>query len=146
MKERISVSKILSILSGLIGVYIIISGAQGIELKTGVIFSIVSVILWPISSVIVKKISRTYDPIIITAMAFWIATVLSVPCSLTEITSTKNYDIFTPQSIACIVYLGIIGTAVQIYSEISVFQYSQEAKKACKLNKTEQTAGGSSTQ
>jgi drug/metabolite transporter (DMT)-like permease len=68
--------------------------------------------LWSISSVVVKKISRTYDPIVITAMALWIATVLSIPCSFAEITSVKNYDIFTPQSIACIVYLGIIGTAV----------------------------------
>ncbi len=112
LKERIGPARILSILLGLAGVYIIIAGARGVELKLGVVFSIVSVILWSLSSVLVKKISTEYDPLAVTAAALWIATAFSIPCSIIELAHTAQYNLFSPVSIGCILYLGIIGTAV----------------------------------
>ncbi len=112
LHEQITSSKIISILLGITGVYIIIIGSKGIELKLGVIFSILSVILWSLSSVIVKKTAKKYDPITITALALWIGTILSIPCSALELLKIPHPNLFSINSLLCIIYLGIIGTAV----------------------------------
>jgi len=61
LEEHVGPVRIVSIFPGLAGVYIIIAGAHGVELKLGIVFSIASVILWSLSSVLIKKVSAEYD-------------------------------------------------------------------------------------
>jgi drug/metabolite transporter (DMT)-like permease len=112
LKERAGVIRIFSILLALAGVYCIVAGDHGAGLKLGVIFSFISVTLWSMSSVAVKKIAGKYDPFVITAAGIWIATLLSIPASILELSHTEHYDLFSVRSILCILYLGSIGTAL----------------------------------
>lgn len=112
LKEKINFRKVVSIIMGLIGVYLIVFNQKEVEIKVGVLFSILSVLFWSASSVVTKRMSKKYDSLLLTAFGIWLATVFCIPASCIELLKTPHYTLFSGQSIACVLYLGTIGTAV----------------------------------
>lgn len=112
LKEKVSFGKIASIILALIGVYIILYGSQAVELKIGALISVVATLFWAFSSVIVRKISHAYDPIVITAYGILIATICAIPASGIELMTTPHPGMFTLSNCECVLYLGLIATVL----------------------------------
>jgi drug/metabolite transporter (DMT)-like permease len=112
LKERLTRSKLVATITTFIGAYVILGGARTVGTVWGIAFSMVSVIFWSLTSVSVRRISRTYDPIVLTTYAISIAVICALPASGLELYATQHGDLFSIKNILCIFYLGLICTAV----------------------------------
>lgn len=112
LKEKITINKIVAVIATLIGVYIIIGGQGKGGNLLGISLSIVSVILWSLMSVVVRKIAKKYDAITITTYGILIAAICTLPISVIELATTKNVGIFKPSVAISLLYMGLICTAL----------------------------------
>lgn len=112
LKEKITVNKIVALAAALGGTYIIIGGAKGNGAFEGVVLSGISVMLWSLVSVFVRRVTRKYDPIVVTAWAVFIAMVCSFPASLIELSIVPHGRIFTVENVSALLYIGIVCTAL----------------------------------
>ena len=112
LKERLTRSKLVAMIATLAGAYVILGGAQSVGTVWGVAFSMTSVILWSLTSVSVRRITRTYDPIVLTTHAILIAVVCALPFAGLELYLVPHGEIFSMRNILCILYLGVICTAL----------------------------------
>ena len=112
LKEKLTFHKIICVIAAMTGTYIIIGGGSGSGHALGISLSVVSVILWSLMTVIVRKITQKYDPIQITTYAIIIATICSFPASTYELIVIPNIDIFNPTVILSLLYIGLICTAL----------------------------------
>ncbi len=112
LKEKITWTKIISVAAALIGVYAIVGGGGTHGEMLGILLSFISVVTWSLTSVVVKRFTQKYDPLIITTYSILIALVCTVPFSAYELATTPNVPIFHPGILCGLLYIGLIGTAL----------------------------------
>jgi len=112
LKERLTRSKLVAMVTTLVGAYVILGGAQTVGTTWGIAFSMGSVILWSLTSVSVRRITRSYDPIVLTTYAILIAVVCALPFACLELYVVPHGEIFSTQNMLCFLYLGVICTAL----------------------------------
>lgn len=111
LKEKLTVKKIVSVTLAVVGVYIIIGSSKGSGQSLGILFSIVSVILWSFVSVIVKKVTQKYDAIQVTTYCMIVAAGCTFPVSACELIFTHNLQ-FSWSAAFSLLYMGIVCTAL----------------------------------
>ena len=112
LKERLTRSKLIAMIATIIGAYVILGGAQTVGSVWGIAFSMTSVILWSLTSVSVRRITRGYDPIVLTTYAILIAVICALPFAGLELYLVPHGEIFSLRNILCFLYLGVICTAL----------------------------------
>lgn len=85
LHESLTLQKGAGLLLGIMGVYFIIGGVHGDNMMTGIILSLISVLLWSGVSIIIRKISHRYHPLLITAWSMGVALVCTLPVSAVEL-------------------------------------------------------------
>jgi drug/metabolite transporter (DMT)-like permease len=115
LREKLTLHKVLAALATLAGAYVILGGAREVGAIWGIAFSLASVLLWSLASVYVRRITQTYDPIIVTKYAIFVATLCSLPASGIELSITTHGELFSLKNILCFLYLGIICTALPYF-------------------------------
>lgn len=111
LKEKLTIKKVICVILAVIGVYIIIGDVKGNGQTLGILFSILSVILWSFVSVIVRRITQKYDASIITTYCMCIATACTFPFSIIELITTSNIQ-FDWSVVVSLLYMGIVCTAL----------------------------------
>jgi drug/metabolite transporter (DMT)-like permease len=115
LREKLTLHKVIATLATLAGAYVILGGAREVGAVWGIAFSLASVLLWSLSSVYVRRITQTYDPIIVTKYAIFIATLCSLPAAGIELAVTPHGELLSLKNILCFLYLGIICTALPYF-------------------------------
>lgn len=110
LKEKLTGKKIVCVIIAVLGVYIIIGNIEGGGQMFGILFSILSVILWAFVSVFVRKITQKYDALKVTTYCMFIATACTLPFSISELMTTPNVN-FDWAAINSLLYMGIVCTA-----------------------------------
>jgi len=114
LKEKITPSKIISIVMALVGVVVILGNVSGAGHLEGILLSLVSVILWSFITVLVRKLSKKYDPLAITTYGMLVAAIWTLPFAIYDIGIAKTAA-FSPPIIAGLLYMGVICTALAYY-------------------------------
>lgn len=112
LKEKLTLHKIICVIAALTGTYIIIGGGSGSGHALGILLSVISVILWSLMTVIVRKITQKYNPIQITTYAIIIAAICSLPASIYELIVIPNIELLNPTVIISLLYIGLVCTAL----------------------------------
>ncbi|MDF2593403.1 MAG: EamA family transporter, partial [Clostridia bacterium] len=73
LKEKITISKIISILAAIIGAYIIIGGVQGGSMLIGIFACIVATSTWSLMSVVSKRATEKYNALTVTTYSIIVA-------------------------------------------------------------------------
>ncbi len=125
LKEKLTYVKIISIFLALTGLYIIY--ANNLNLKsTFVIFALLSGACFGLQTSISKKVSARYSINQINLIAFFVATLLSIPLLL--INHEKIIFTLSPTTLSVFLMFAVL-TNIAIYTTIYGFKYV-EAQKA----------------
>lgn len=112
LKEKLTLSKIVALLTTLTGAYVIMGGAKTTGTLIGIVCSLFSVLLWSFSAIIVRRITQHYHAVTVTAYALFVATLFAFPASLAELAVVPHVRLFSMTNLLCVAYLGIICTAL----------------------------------
>ncbi len=110
LHERLTVQKCAGLLLGIVGVYFIIGGVHGSDMMTGIILSLISVLLWSYVSIIIRKIGHLYHPLIITALSMGVALIFTIPASAVELAHTPA--VWDAGVILSLLYMAVMCTCV----------------------------------
>ena len=111
LKEKLTVKKVTCGVLAIAGVYAIVGGLGGRGQIFGILVSILSVILWSLVSVVVRKFTQKYDPFQITTYGIIIAAVCTLPFSIWELMVTSDVQ-FDRSVVLSMLYIGIVCTAL----------------------------------
>jgi drug/metabolite transporter (DMT)-like permease len=111
LHERMTKQKIFCILCAVAGALCIAGGSLEAGRLIGVLFSLGSVLLWGLVSVLIRTYTQKYDTLTITTYAVLIAAIVMVPCMIWELYRTPTTAFLQPWSVALIVYIGLCCTA-----------------------------------
>ena len=110
LKEKMTVNKIIGMCLSLIGVVCVIGiSGDGVNIF-GILFSVISVALWSLSSVFARKVSTEYSSEQLTVTSFAFSVPFYVVASIVEL--QHQTVTFTPKSILIILYLGVLCTGL----------------------------------
>lgn len=112
LHEKISARKIVALLIAVAGAMIVLGGAQSGAMVWGVLLSLLSVILWSLSSVLVRKFNGKYDPVTLTSYCLGVAVIFCLPSSAVELAIVRPAGLFSFTNLWCVLYLGIVCTAL----------------------------------
>lgn len=114
LKEKITPRKIISIVMALGGVMVILGNVSGAGHLEGILLSLSSVILWSFITVLVRKLSKKYDPLAITTYSMLVAACWTLPFAIYDIGIAKT-AVFSLPIVAGLLYMGVICTALAYY-------------------------------
>lgn len=113
--ERITATKVVAVACSVGGAYAILGGAAGHDEMLGILCSIVSVVLWSLVSILVRRLSARYDPLVLTTYGILIATVCILPASAWELcTSDVQIEVHS-SAVLGLLYMSFLGTALAHY-------------------------------
>jgi drug/metabolite transporter (DMT)-like permease len=112
--EKITVRKVISILMALTGVVIILGNVSSEGHKAGVLFSVLSVVLWSLITILVRKISSKYDPLAITTYGMMVAAAWTLPIAAYDVLIARQAA-FSGPVVLGLVYMGVFCTALAYY-------------------------------
>lgn len=115
LKERLSARKVVALAAAVGGAYVILGGSGGGGAALGIAFSVLSVVLWSLSSVVVRKLGGKYDPVAVTAWGIGIACACSLPAAGIELALSPREGMLSWTNLACVLYLGLFCTALPNY-------------------------------
>lgn len=113
LHEKLTWNKIAGILLALIGVYVILGGGTDTNM-TGILLSILAVILWSLISVLMRKVTKKYDSLQVTRYGIGIAAICYLPVSGVELALSSQIQ----PDLACVLgllYMGGICTGAAYY-------------------------------
>lgn len=113
LNEKLTGRKIAGVLLALVGVYVILgTGFQ--SNTTGIILSVLAVLLWSVVSVLMRKITHKYDSMDVTRCGIGIAVVCYLPVCVCELVTsgTIRMDFIC---IAALLYMGAVCTGLAYY-------------------------------
>lgn len=111
LREPLTVRKMAAILLAVTGAAVIIGGSfQGSQM-TGMLFSITSVLIWSLVTILIKKMTVRYHPIVITAYGMLIACICSFPIAVYDLTHTADLSRVNAVTVMSVLYVGLICTA-----------------------------------
>ena len=108
LKERLTLSKVLCVAVSMTGVVIII-GVGGTVDFAGALLMLLSVFLWSLASIIIRRLGGKYDPMQVAMMAMIAALPFVLGWAGFELRS--NPCTFTPSSVLAVLFMGLVGTA-----------------------------------
>lgn len=111
LQERLTAKKVICVVIAMLGVYIIIGDIKGSGQVVGILFSIISVLLWALVSVIVRRITQKYGALQVTTYSMFVATICTLPLSIHELIVTPNVQ-FNASVIISLLYMGLVCTAL----------------------------------
>jgi drug/metabolite transporter (DMT)-like permease len=110
LKENMTPNKFIGIACSILGVAIVLGiSGNGVSVL-GVVFSLLSVILWSFNSVMIRKISGYYCSEQITLFGVLMGLPFCLVASVVELQTKSIY--FTPISALAVIYLAVFCTAV----------------------------------
>ncbi len=114
--EKLTVRKVIGLVLSIAGVFAVLGGGfQGAGMA-GVLLSLFSVLFWSYISVMTRKITQEYEPLLISRLACGVAAVCYLPVAIGEAVITKApvLTVFT-SDLSCtlaLLYMGIVCTGV----------------------------------
>jgi drug/metabolite transporter (DMT)-like permease len=119
LRERITTRKILSLLFAMVGVVIVV-GLEGASLSNktqliGNLSLIGAAITWAFLSVVAKKASATYSPLVVTTYSIFWAWIFTTPAMIIEWSFLPVRNLGEPIVWLAILYIGIVSTAGAFY-------------------------------
>jgi drug/metabolite transporter (DMT)-like permease len=112
LKEKVTISKIISIAAAVIGAYIIIGGVQGGSMLIGIIACIIATATWSLMSVVSKRATEKYNALTVTTYSIMVAILFTFPISIYEMVTIPDINLLEPVVILSALYLGLICTAL----------------------------------
>ena len=112
LKEKLGARRILALVAAVSGAYVILGGSSPGGAVLGIAFSILSVILWSISSVLIRRVGQSYEPMVITTWGIGIAAACSIPAACLELFASPHGGMFTATNILGLLYLSLVCTAL----------------------------------
>lgn len=113
--ERITATKVIAVACSVGGAHAILGGAAGRDEMLGIACSIASVVLWSLVSILVRRLSARYDPLMLTAYGVFIATICIVPASAWELHTTGAQVQVQGSAVLGLLYMSFLGTALAHY-------------------------------
>lgn len=113
LREQLGASRIIAVVLATIGVVIIVDPINinlSSDTAVGDLVLVIAAITWGLYSVLVRLVSRDYDTLVVTWLAFVGGLLITVPASLLELPSRPVGTITLPVLLG-ILYLGIVSTA-----------------------------------
>ncbi len=107
--ERLTLAKILCVAVSMTGVTIIV-GAGGTVDAPGAALMLVSVLLWSLTSIIIRRLAGKYDPMQVAMMAMLIALPFTLGWAAIELQSHAFAP--TMPALLAVLYMGLVGTAL----------------------------------
>lgn len=107
--ERLTLAKILCVAVSMTGVTIIV-GAGGTVDAPGAALMLVSVLLWSLTSIIIRRLAGKYDPMQVAMMAMLIALPFTLGWAAIELQSHAFEP--TMPALLAVLYMGLVGTAL----------------------------------
>lgn len=112
LKTKVNLSKIVSVILAIIGVYIIIGGVGEGGQILGIILAILAVVCWTLASFIIQKKLYKYDVLTITTYSMFIGFLVTTPFSVIDFVKNRNIEILNPTVIFGLIFIGVVCTAV----------------------------------
>ena len=84
LHEQLTIRKILGIALSILGVFVVLGGGIRGTGTAGILFSLFSVLLWSLVSVLTRKVTQLYPPLHISRLAIGLAAVCYLPAALIE--------------------------------------------------------------
>lgn len=111
LREKIQPKTILCLGLSVAGALIITRGtAAGGEL--GIVFSSLSVLLWAVASVIMRRLGSKYNAVTVTFLSALVSLVFYVPAGAADILMNRDWISLAPGAVAAVVYMGLFGTGL----------------------------------
>lgn len=113
--ERISTRRAVSVGLATVGVLLVVGiGGLSASHQQGGLILLLAAVTWALMSVLVKRVPRDYDPLVVTTYAILVATILLTPAALPRV---PGLAIIASRPILWggILYLGIVSTAGAFY-------------------------------
>ncbi|MBP3428257.1 MAG: DMT family transporter [Clostridia bacterium] len=108
LKERLTPAKIACVAVSMIGVVIIIGVGGTVDLA-GAAFMLLSVFLWSMASVIIRRVSGRYDPMQVAMMGMVFALPFTGAWAALELRSAAFS--LPMESVLAVLFMGLVGTA-----------------------------------
>jgi len=115
LKESLTLKKLLSLGLATLGVIIVIGfeKSEGSYFLGGIIL-VMAALTWALLSVYVKIASRKFSSLIVTTYSIFFAFIFTTPVVIWEL-QTKKIILGDPLVIPCVLYIGIISTAIAFF-------------------------------
>ena len=110
LNEKLTFQKITGLTLGLAGVYAVLGGVHGGDMRAGIALSLVSVLLWSFVSILIRKISHRYPPLLITAWSMGVALACTLPVSAVEL--ARSPVVWDGGVVLALLYMGVMCTCV----------------------------------
>ena len=110
LKEKFTLKKFVCVIMAVTGGCIILGNVKGGQ-TLGILFSVISVLLWSFVSVTVRRITQKYDALTVTTYSMVIAAMCTLPAAVCEELVTTNVH-FDFAAVIALLYMGIVCTAL----------------------------------
>ncbi len=108
LKERLTLAKVACVAVSMVGVVTIV-GVNGTVDLLGAAYMLLSVFLWSLTSIIIRRLGGQYDPMQVAMMAMIAALPFTGTWAAIELRSASCT--FTVSGVLAVVYMAVIGTA-----------------------------------
>lgn len=110
--ERITKAKAAALGAVVLGAFVILGDSLASGAAAGILVSLLSVCLWSLMSVEVRRLSAEYPPLVITAAALVIAALCLIPVSAIELNTIGIGQNGSASLIPSVLYMGLVCTAL----------------------------------
>lgn len=110
LHEKVTLRKIICILCAVCGAGLIVGGNLGGSRLSGVIFSLLSVLLWALTSVSMRSFTQRYDALTVTTYGIYIGSIATLPAAVWELHRAGPVDLLQPSIFLPLLYIGVICT------------------------------------
>ncbi|MGE4549616.1 MAG: DMT family transporter [Intestinibacillus sp.] len=111
LHEKLTFKKVVCVISAVTGAACIVGGGVAGSHVAGVLFSLLSVLVWSFVSVTVRRVTQCYDPLTLTTYGIYIAALFTLPLCVWEFATTPDLALLQPKLLLPLIYLGTVCTA-----------------------------------
>jgi drug/metabolite transporter (DMT)-like permease len=115
LKEKLTLKKMISLIFVIAGAFIVAGKTSENSMIIGIIFSLVSLTIWSVITVLIRKITQKYDSLQVTAYCMAISAVCNLPAAVIDGSFHTGSFHFDFSLIFSLIFLGTIGTAISQY-------------------------------
>lgn len=113
LREKSSLIQLVGIGITIVGAVVIIGAKTEGNLLIGIVLSIVGMLLWGLTSVLIRKMCSDIDPVWLTIYAMAVAMIVDIPIMRVEIYSVGiEMDNMSFMAVLAMVWIGVVPTAL----------------------------------
>lgn len=109
--EKITPKKVGVILAAVLGAAIIVGGPGSHVSTVGLVCAIASVMLWSYNCIYMKRLTRKYHPLTVTAYGLLVGGIIAVPAAGVEMQLTGQSMVLAPEAVGWLLYVSFACTA-----------------------------------